>query len=39
MFFYINFYALTSAFSQDGVTEQRFNIPILTPKQQNETKK
>lgn len=39
MFFCINFYALVSAFSQDGVTELRFNIPILRLKQQqpNET--
>ena len=39
MFFCINFYALASAFSQNGVTELRFNIPILKLKQrqQNET--
>lgn len=27
MFFYINFYALISAISQDGVTELTFMIP------------
>lgn len=38
MFFCINFYALVSAFSQDGVTELRFNIPILRLKQQQQMK-
>lgn len=32
MVFYINFYALTSSFNQDGVTAFRFTFPHKTTK-------